>query len=75
MFNRSFRQRNVLIFLLLYGEVAFSSVVLLTILDMPFSKAPILIQAPLSSASLSISILIMAVTLRRFSDFFKKAFG
>ncbi|MEM2889685.1 MAG: hypothetical protein QXR42_09500 [Candidatus Bathyarchaeia archaeon] len=74
--KRSFRIRGILVFLLLFGEGILTAATLLTIFDLFFSKASVLIQIPLVAISLSIPSLVVVGTfkVKKILNHIKKAF-
>jgi hypothetical protein len=74
--RRSFRPRNILLFLLMIGGAFLVALLLLTLFDVFFSGLPILVQAPLTAVGVSVGMLMLAAQFRikRTSDFYMKAF-
>jgi hypothetical protein len=74
--RRPFKSRNILLFLLIVGEVLLVALLLLTIFDVFFSELPILAQALLATIGVSIPILLLAVNFRikRIREYYMKAF-
>jgi len=74
--RRSFRPRNVLILLMLFGELLFIAASLFTVLDTILPGISFLIQLPLITASFSAGLLITVVTMEktRIKGYVKKAF-
>lgn len=75
--ERSYRARNIILFFLFFGEVVLVAAALLTLFDVFFSKASLLVQFPLTAISVSIPSLVVVFTFRmkKIHGYIEKAFS
>ncbi|MEM2889684.1 MAG: hypothetical protein QXR42_09495 [Candidatus Bathyarchaeia archaeon] len=74
--KRSFRPRNILLFLLMFGEFIVVALILLKLFDVFLSELPLLTQAPFASIAVSIPSIVVALTsrIKKVREYVKKAF-